>query len=274
MPRHSRTALAALLAMTASAPLVGLSAAPSDSGLQQLAQANDAYRPPASGQSSFDNGAPRSDAYSPPAGVSDSFGGSSGPPPPASDGYGEPYNPPSANAGQEPGYPEPVPPPQGSNTFGQNEVVTAGHQFFGSVSKELASAVEYVFQSQGRPNGYILGEDAGGALVFGLRYGEGTLYTKNAGTHKVFWQGPSVGYDAGAEGSKAMVLVYNLHDPSEIYERFGGVQGAAYLVGGVSVQLQKANDVTLAVIRSGVGLRLGANVGYIKYTRAPTWNPL
>ena len=126
----------------------------------------------------------------------------------------------------------------------------------------------------GPSNGYIVGEDAGGAFVVGLRYGEGTLNSKSFGSQKVFWQGPSVGYDAGAEGSKAMVLVYNIQDPSEIYERFGGVQGAAYLVGGVSVQVQKHGNVTLAVIRSGIGLRLGANVGYMKYTRSPTWNPL
>ena len=145
---------------------------------------------------------------------------------------------------------------------------------FGGVSKGLADAVEWAFQSQGRPNGYIVGEDAGGAFVVGLRYGEGTLHSKLFGSQKVFWQGPSVGYDAGAEGSKTMVLIYNMSDPSEIYERFGGVQGAAYLVGGVGVQVQQHGNVTLAVIRSGVGLRLGANVGYMKYTRSPTWNPL
>ena len=162
---------------------------------------------------------------------------------------------------------------RGDGTYSRNEVMDAGHNFFGSVSSGLASAVEYVFQQSGRPNGYILGEDAGGAFIAGLRYGEGTLYTKNAGNHRVYWQGPSLGYDFGGEGSKTMVLVYNLRDPAEIYERFGGVQGSAYLVGGVSVQFQKHGDVILAPIRSGVGLRLGANVGYLKYTRKPTWNP-
>ena len=137
----------------------------------------------------------------------------------------------------------------------------------------LASAIEWAFQKAGRPNGYILGQDAGGAVVAGVRYGEGKLHTKDAGDHKVFWQGPAVGYDFGAEGSKVMVLVYNLHDPSDIYNRFGGVEGSAYVVGGVGVQLQKAGDITLAPIRAGVGLRLGANVGYLKYTRNPTWNP-
>ncbi len=149
----------------------------------------------------------------------------------------------------------------------------AGHGFFGSVSKGLASVVEYVFQKQGRPNGYILGQDAGGAFVAGLRYGEGILYTKDAGSHRVYWQGPSIGYDAGAEGSKVLMLVYNLRDPEEIYQRFGGVDGSAYLVGGLGVTFQKSAHVIVAPIRSGVGLRLGANIGYLKYTRRPTWNP-
>ncbi len=201
-------------------------------------------------------------------------------PAPRNGGYGEPYSPPRANNDQynDRGYS--APPPQqaptrmGRGTYEQGEIITAGHKFFGSISQGLASAVEYAFQSQGRPNGYVLGQDAGGAFIFGLRYGEGTLYTKDAGTHPVFWQGPSLGYDAGAEGSKTMVLVYNMRDPSEIYHRFAGVQGAAYLIGGVSVQFQKYGDVMLGIIRSGVGLRLGANVGYLKYTRTPTWNPL
>ncbi|HEX2840253.1 DUF1134 domain-containing protein [Hyphomicrobium sp.] len=187
-------------------------------------------------------------------------------------GYGAPYAPPPADGA--PPYADAPPPNGGPSHYEQNEIIAAGHGFFGAISQNLAQAVEYAFKSQGRPNGYILGEDAGGAFVVGLRYGEGRLYTKDAGDHKVFWQGPSLGYDAGAEGSKAMVLVYNLRDPSEIYNRFGGVQGSAYLIGGLSVQFQKYDDVTLAVIRSGVGVRLGANVGYLKYTRAPTWNPL
>lgn len=163
-------------------------------------------------------------------------------PPPAYDngGYGEPYTSPKAEQ-----Y-EPVPPPSeggpadgdSGRYYSQSEIVKAGHGFFGAVSKELGEAVEWAFQKAGRPNGYILGEDAGGALIAGLRYGEGTLYTKDAGNHKVYWQGPTLGYDVGAEGSKVMVLVYNLRDPSEIYDRFGGIQGAAYFVGGVGVQLQ------------------------------------
>lgn len=192
-------------------------------------------------------------------------------------GYGEPYHDaPQNNASREEHYSPGPPPDDGAgprNSYTEDEIIRAGNNFFGKVSGGLASAVEWAFQKVGRPNGYILGQDAGGAFVAGLAYGEGRLFTKDAGTYKVYWQGPSVGYDFGADGSKVMTLVYNLRDPSDIYDRFGGVEGTAYLVGGISVQLQKAGHVTLAPIRAGVGLRLGANVGYSKYTRNPTWNP-
>jgi hypothetical protein len=233
--------------------------------------AGDAYRPPASGGGSGSYGQASGEVYRPSSS--------------SSNGYGEPYRPPVVRE-EDPEYdngPAPPPPAYGEpqrdygrsvgGYYSKNEIAEAGHGFFGSVSRGLASAIEYTFQKAGRPNGYILGEDAGGAFVAGLRYGEGVLHTKDAGTHKVYWQGPSLGYDFGGEGSKTMVLVYNLRDPSEIYNRFGGVQGAAYLVGGVSVQFQTYGDVVLAPIRSGVGLRIGANVGYLKYTRSPTWNP-
>jgi len=165
------------------------------------------------------------------------------------------------------------PPPYSDGTYSVDEVVDAGHRFFGGVSKGLAKVVEYTFSQQGRPNGYILGEEAGGAVIAGLRYGEGRLYTKNLGVHRIYWQGPSFGYDFGAEGSKTLILVYNLADVNQIYNRFAGVDGSAYLVGGAGVTFQTYDDVVLAPIRSGVGVRLGANVGYLKYTRTPTWNP-
>ena len=158
-------------------------------------------------------------------------------------------------------------------TFSADEIKRAGHSFFGSISQGLASIIEYAFKQKGRPNGYILGEDVGGAFVAGLRYGEGMLTTKDAGSHKVYWQGPSIGYDFGGEGSKVMVLVYNLRDPADIYDRFGGVAGSAYVVGGVGLTFQTKDDIVLAPIRAGIGLRLGANVGYLKYTPRPTWNP-
>lgn len=183
-------------------------------------------------------------------------------PPPAA---GQPYQ------GAPP--PGPQAQTQGDNTFSNDEILNAGHHFFGRVSTGLARVIEYAFSKSGRPNGYILGEEAGGAFVAGLRYGEGMLHTKDAGKHKVFWQGPSIGYDFGAEGSKTMVLVYNLRSADEMYGRFGGVDGSAYFIGGVGMTYQKRDHVTLAPIRSGVGLRLGANVGYLKFTRRPTWNP-
>jgi hypothetical protein len=188
-----------------------------------------------------------------------------------SGGPGQPYEP-----APQVGYPVErpyVPPEAQDNGFSVGEIKEAGHRFFGRVSMDLAKAIEYCFQRAGRPNGYILGEEGGGAFIAGLRYGEGTLYTKDAGDHKVFWQGPSVGYDFGGEGSKTMVLVYNLHSPDEIYRAYAGVDGSAYLVGGVGVTFLTRDDVVLAPIRSGLGLRLGANVGYLKYTREPTWNP-
>jgi len=236
---------------------------------------DDAYQPPAdtyTGQSSVDSyrtTPPPPNGYGP----YDSSQRNNADP----GGYGEPYrDAPQNNASREEHYESGPPPPEGAplhESYSEDEIVRAGNNFFGKVSGGLASAIEWTFQKAGRPNGYILGQDAGGAFVAGLAYGEGTLYTKDAGTYKVYWQGPSVGYDFGADGSKVMTLVYNLRDPSDIYERFGGVEGTAYLVGGISAQFQKSGHVTLAPIRAGVGLRLGANVGYLKYTRSPTWNP-
>ncbi len=163
----------------------------------------------------------------------------------------------------------------GGGGFTAGQIRDAGHTFFGKVSSGFAGAVEYAFQRSGRPNGYILGEEAGGAFVGGLRYGEGMLHTYDGGQYKVFWQGPSVGYDFGAEGSKTMVLVYNLGSPYDIYHRFAGIDGSAYFIGGVGITYleRRENGVILAPIRSGLGLRLGANLGYLKYTRQPTWNP-
>ena len=153
------------------------------------------------------------------------------------------------------------------------EIVDSGHKFFGATSGGLASVVEKIFASYGLPNGYLLGEEGSGALIGGLTYGEGTLYTKNAGDHKTFWQGPSLGWDFGGEGSRVMMLVYNLDDVSALYNRFGGVAGSAYVVAGVGFNVLKNNNMLLVPIRTGVGARLGVNLGYLKLTQAPTWNP-
>jgi len=153
------------------------------------------------------------------------------------------------------------------------EIVDSGHKFFGATSGGLATVVEKIFASYGLPNGYLLGEEGSGAVIGGLTYGEGTLYTKNAGDHKVFWQGPSLGWDFGGEGSRVMMLVYNLDDVSNLYNRFGGVAGSAYVVAGVGFNVLQNNRVLLVPIRTGVGARLGVNLGYLKLTQRPTWNP-
>jgi hypothetical protein len=153
------------------------------------------------------------------------------------------------------------------------EIVDSGHKFFGATSGGLATVVEKIFSSYGLPNGYLLGEEGSGALIGGLTYGEGTLYTKNAGDHKVFWQGPSLGWDFGGEGSRVMMLVYNLDDVNSLYNRFGGVAGSAYIVAGVGFTVMKNNNMLLVPIRTGVGARLGVNLGYLKLTQRATWNP-
>jgi hypothetical protein len=161
----------------------------------------------------------------------------------------------------------------GANRYSSNEVIDAGHRFFGGVSRELASIIEKTVSQWGLPNGYILGEEASGAFIGGLRYGEGRLYTKNAGDLRVFWQGPSLGFDYGADGARTMMLVYNLPRTEAIFDRFGGIAGSAYLVGGFGMTALTGNDIVVVPIRSGLGLRLGANLGYLKFTESPTWNP-
>jgi hypothetical protein len=164
------------------------------------------------------------------------------------------------------------PPPSGSQ-YPPGELVSTGHRFFGTVSRGLASVIEKAVSNWGLPNGYILGQEAGGAFVAGLRYGEGTLYTRNAGDRRVFWQGPSIGFDWGGEGARTMILVYHLPSTDAMYQRFAGIDGSAYFVGGFGMTALGAGNIVLVPIRSGVGLRLGANIGYLHFTRAPTWNP-
>lgn len=160
-----------------------------------------------------------------------------------------------------------------SDTYAADDLVSTGGQFFGSVSQGLASLVERAVSQFGLPNAYILGEEAGGAFFAGARYGEGTMYTRNQGEHPIFWQGPSIGIDFGGDGSKVMMLVYNLNSVNAVFERYPGVDGSAYVIGGLGMTVMKFGDVVLVPIRSGVGLRAGLNVGYLKFTQEPTWNP-
>src|SRR4051812_20453074 len=159
------------------------------------------------------------------------------------------------------------------DTFSADEIVQTGGQFFGSVSQGLASLVEKAASQFGLPNGYILGEEGSGALFVGGRYGEGTLYTRNQGQYPLFWQGPSVGFDVGGDGSKVMMLVYNLSSTNDAFGRYPGVDGSAYAIGGLGMTVMKKGNIVLVPIRSGVGLRAGVNVGYLKFTQQPTWNP-
>lgn len=156
---------------------------------------------------------------------------------------------------------------QTSQDYNESELVTAISTHLGVTSESAASAIERLFKDRGRPTGYITGEEGGGALTIGARYGKGTLWMKDGRTQQVYWQGPTIGFDAGADAGKVFTLVYGLNDPNYLYQRFPGVDGSAYLVGGMAINYQRANGVTLAPIRAGVGLRLGANIGYTSYTR-------
>ncbi len=164
-------------------------------------------------------------------------------------------------------------PPRSVDGYTIDEIRAAGRGVFGTISAELAGVINYAFQRFGHPNGYIVGAEGGGAFLAGLRYGRGKLWLKEYERQKLFWQGPSLGYDVGAAGSRTMFLVYNLKDPGLIFGRFTGVDGSAYFAGGIGITILTNGDVLLVPIRSGLGLRIGANVGYLNFTKRQTWNP-
>jgi hypothetical protein len=163
-------------------------------------------------------------------------------------------------------------------TYSSNEIVTAGHQFFGTISGNLATMVEHIVGRYGLPNGYIIGQEGSGAFFGGLRYGDGVLYTKVDGQRQIYWQGPSLGFDIGGDGNRTMMLVYDLPSSLAIYRRYAGVNGSAYLVGGLGMTVLANTEIPertvyVVPIRSGVGARLGINLGYLKFTPDPTMNP-
>jgi len=163
---------------------------------------------------------------------------------------------------------------QSEQTYSQDEVVSAAQHFFGAGAEGVATVVEHVFADQGRPNGYIEGNEGSGAVGVGLRYGNGYLRLKGrSGSTRVYWQGPSVGLDTGGNASRVFTLVYRLRRPDDIFRRYPGVDGSAYFVGGVGVNYQERDNVVLAPMRAGVGLRLGANIGYLAYSRRRRINP-
>ena len=166
----------------------------------------------------------------------------------------------------------------GLETFSGDELIASGHHFFGTASKGLALTVEEAVRRWGEPNGYIVGEEASAAIFGGLRYGEGVLYTRNAGERRVYWQGPSLGFDLGGDGGRTMMLVYNLPAAEALFgeglhTRFVGLNGSAYVVGGFGFTAVMYDEMVVVPIRTGVGARLGVNVGYLKFTPDPTWNP-
>lgn len=159
------------------------------------------------------------------------------------------------------------------NKFKANEIISAGHAFFGGASANIASVIETMFSQSGKPSAYIIGEEGSGSIVIGARYGEGYIYFKDGTRYKIFWQGPSIGFDFGADASKTMVLVYGVNDPNQLINRFPGVDGSAFIIGGLGVTYQQNGSISLGVIRTGIGARLGVNVGYLKYSAQPDWNP-
>ena len=159
------------------------------------------------------------------------------------------------------------------DTYDQDSVLKEAEAFFGRSTEGLAKVIEKAFKDHGRPNAYVKGEEAAGAVTVGLRYGNGTLVMKDGGTRRVWWQGPSIGFDFGGNVSKVFVLVYHLPRGSAIFQRFPGVDGSLYWVAGAGINYQQRNNIILAPIRLGVGLRAGASVGYMKYTSTKTYNP-
>ncbi|CAN5231776.1 DUF1134 domain-containing protein [soil metagenome] len=190
---------------------------------------------------------------------------------PGYDANGEPY----ARRDLQTPDPEPQYPANSrAETFSRDEIVNSVSDFMGVTAEAAGAAIERIFANNGRPTGYIAGEELSGAFIGGVRYGKGLLYMKRRPSQQVFWQGPSVGWDFGGNGSRNFTLCYNLQYGDAIYRRFPGVEGTAYVIGGIGVNYQRADEITLAPMRAGVGLRLGANVGYLSYSRTRHWIPL
>jgi hypothetical protein len=177
-------------------------------------------------------------------------------PPADQPAQGERYNPPATNASQAPE----------SQTYQEHDVLSAAEGVFGRGAEGLAKMIERVLKDQGRPTAYIAGREASGAFAIGLRYGSGVLHHKIEGDRPVYWTGPSLGFDVGGNASKEFILVYNLYDSQDLYHRFPAAEGTAYFIGGFTASYLRRGDIVLIPIRLGVGWRLGANVGYMKFT--------
>ncbi len=212
------------------------------------------------------NTAPVERDLPPPAPMNDADRPTSLAPPPGG------YAPPPASLAPPPDALAPLPPPV-EEGYSISDIREAGKGVFGTITAEFAGAINYAFQQFGQPNAYVSGFEGGAAFLAGLRYGKGKLFRKDAPPVEIYWQGPSAGIDFGAEGSRSLFLVYNLDDPSAIYGRFSGIGGSAYVAGGVGVNVLGKGRIVMVPIRSGLGLRLGANLAYVKFTEHQTWNP-
>jgi len=199
------------------------------------------------------------------------------PPPPSEPvdpGSQDPYQP----IGPTPSAPTPVTPTQTTptapdDTIPRKDIFSAAEGVFGTGAKGLAQLLEKILKEQGEPTAYIAGQEAGGALVVGLRYGSGTMRHKIEGDRPIYWTGPSVGFDAGGDANKVFVLVYNLHDTQDLYRRFPAAEGNAYVFGGFSATYLRRGNIVLIPIRLGVGMRLGVNAGYMKFSEKNRWLP-
>ncbi len=196
-------------------------------------------------------------------------------------GTDTPYTPPPASSAPDPAVPPPAgsevqsaapaaaPPANGAPaaTYQKEDVITAAEGVFGKGAEGLAKMIESILRDQGQPNAYVAGREAGGAIGVGLRYGSGTLSHKIEGNQPIYWTGPSLGFDLGANGAKTFMLIYNLYDSNEMFKRFPGGEGVIYVVGGFNASYQRRGDIVVIPIRLGVGWRLGANVGYLKFSK-------
>lgn len=197
--------------------------------------------------------------------------------------YSDPTAVPTSRYGEEELDLPPAPPPVAAQdqsvpsadatTYAEDDLIGAAEGLFGQGAEGLARLIENILEDQGQPSGYIVGREGGGAFILGVRYGSGTLFHKVEGNMPVYWTGPSVGIDAGANASNTFVLVYNLLDTDDLYERFPAGEGQAYLVGGFNASYVRRGDIVLIPIRVGAGLRLGVNAGYLKFSREQRWLP-
>lgn len=206
--------------------------------------------------------------YAPPAQRGDGAPGDQDAPdaaPPPADGSPPPSAPPPAADGS-------LAPPA-SNTYDRQDLISAAEGVFGKGAQGLADIIENILKDQGQPNAYIAGREASGAFVVGLRYGSGVMNHKVEGEMPVYWTGPSVGFDVGGDANKVFVLVYNLYDSHDLYKRFAAGEGRVYFVGGFSATYLRRGNIVLIPVRLGVGWRLGANVGYMKFSDHQRWLP-